>query len=208
MFPRDRRNFILQALAAGLVLASAAGASLFAQAQTPSGVRPGAAAPDFAAQGSDGKTHHLSDYRGSTVILEWTSPICEVTAQYYDSGKIQALQKEAARRKIVWLSINTAASNRKGYLTAQAADQLSRKRGATVTAFLFDPTGAVGRQFGAKATPSAYVINAKGEVVYQGAVAADPAGGANYLLAALDEIGAGKPVSLPFTPQRGCPVEY
>ncbi len=77
-----------------------------------------------------------------------------------------------------------------------------------MTKFLFDPSGAVGRQYGAKATPSAYVINAKGVLVYQGAVAADPGKGADYVLAALNEVGAGKPVSTPFTPQRGCPVEY
>lgn len=28
-------------------------------------------APDFALQGSDGKVHRLSDYRGRTVILAW-----------------------------------------------------------------------------------------------------------------------------------------
>lgn len=28
-------------------------------------------APDFALAGSDGKTHQLKDYRGTTVVLAW-----------------------------------------------------------------------------------------------------------------------------------------
>ena len=31
----------------------------------------GDSAPEFALQGSDGKVHHLSDYRGTTVVLAW-----------------------------------------------------------------------------------------------------------------------------------------
>ena len=106
------------------------------------------------------------------------------------------------------MPLNTAAPARKGYLTAGAANQLTSKRGATVTAFLFDPTGEVGHRYGAKATPSAYVIDGKGMLVYQGAVAADPDKGTNYVLAALDAVASGKQVATPFTPQRGCPVEY
>ena len=31
----------------------------------------GDAAPAFALQGSDGKVHHLADYRGQAVVLAW-----------------------------------------------------------------------------------------------------------------------------------------
>lgn len=31
----------------------------------------GDSAPEFALQGSDGKVHRLSDYRGTTVVLAW-----------------------------------------------------------------------------------------------------------------------------------------
>ncbi len=35
-------------------------------------LQPGDAAPDFTLQGTDGKTHHLADYRGKkTVVLAW-----------------------------------------------------------------------------------------------------------------------------------------
>lgn len=34
-------------------------------------LKVGDQAPDFALQGSDGKTHRLSDYKGKTVVLAW-----------------------------------------------------------------------------------------------------------------------------------------
>ena len=61
-----------------LTLLALAGASLFAlanvgSAQDPAPVelKPGDQAPDFAMQGSDGKVHRLSDYRGRHVVLAW-----------------------------------------------------------------------------------------------------------------------------------------
>ncbi len=67
-------------LAAGVgVTAFAAAAS--AQGQPPQQPAPepqysanlkvGDMAPEFALQGSDGKLHKLSDYRGKTVVLAW-----------------------------------------------------------------------------------------------------------------------------------------
>ena len=172
----------------------------------------GAPAPDFTAVGSDGAQHRLSDYRGSTVVLEWTSPVCEFTKQQYDSGSMQALQAYAAEHKVVWLSIDTAAPGKPGYLTATAAESLTQARGAKITSFLFDPTGEIGQRYGAKSTPSIYVIDPSGALVYQGAVneqtKGDPAKAHNYVRPALDEVLSGKSVSLASTRQYGCPVEY
>ena len=38
---------------------------------TPSMPRIGDQAPDFTLQGSDGKMHRLSDFKGKTVVLAW-----------------------------------------------------------------------------------------------------------------------------------------
>lgn len=171
----------------------------------------GAIAPDFTALGADGAQHRLSEYRGSTVVLEWTSPVCEFTAQQYNSGNMQALQNLAAQHKVVWLSIDTAAPGKPGYLTANAAAQLTKQRGAKITSFLFDPAGKIGRLYGAKSTPSVYIISASGDLIYQGAVSApggDPRTARNYVKEALENVFAGKPVSTSTTRQYGCPVEY
>jgi peroxiredoxin len=57
----------------------AAAAAVHAQGQPPAApppqpepiVKAGDRAPDFALQGSDGKVHKLSDYKGKTVVLAW-----------------------------------------------------------------------------------------------------------------------------------------
>ena len=53
-------------------------AALPALAQTPAAssapeatLKVGDRAPEFALQGSDGKVHKLSDYKGKTVVLAW-----------------------------------------------------------------------------------------------------------------------------------------
>jgi hypothetical protein len=63
------------ALACGLVAFGAAFQQGPPPAQPPPPLVPtlkaGDAAPQFALQGSDGKTHRLSDYKGKTVVLAW-----------------------------------------------------------------------------------------------------------------------------------------
>jgi len=194
------RQTLTRALGALAVTAALIGGAGNVSAAPTPGV-----APDFTATGSDGKVHRLSDYRGSIVVLEWTSPVCGPTKHQYETGAIQKLQAQAAQKKIVWLTIDTAAPGKPGYLTGEGARALTKARGAKINAFLFDPDGKIGRLYGAKATPSAYIINAKGALVYQGAISG--ADGA-YVETALAEVSAGKAVTTPFTPQRGCPVEY
>jgi hypothetical protein len=60
-----------------------------------------------------------------------------------------------------------------------------------------------------------FVIDPEGKLIYQGAIdnvpSTDPAdveGATNYVLQALDEAMAGKPVSTDSTPAYGCSVKY
>lgn len=48
-----------------------AGVAMTVQGSTPVTLKAGDKAPDFSLQGSDGKMHKLSDYRGHTVVLAW-----------------------------------------------------------------------------------------------------------------------------------------
>jgi cytochrome oxidase Cu insertion factor (SCO1/SenC/PrrC family) len=63
------------ALACGVVAIGAAMQQTPPPAQPPPPLEPklkvGDRAPDFALQGSDGKVHRLSDYKGKTVVLAW-----------------------------------------------------------------------------------------------------------------------------------------
>jgi hypothetical protein len=184
----------------------------FAPAAGLSRVEVGAQAPQFSAKGADGKQHSLRDYAGKLVVLEWTSPICPFTAVKYKSGAMQALQRYAASRQIVWLSIDTAASDKAGYLTPAAARARVAQTGATITAFLFDVDGNIARSYGAKTTPSFFVVNRDGKLAYEGAmddqVFADDRLGQEYVKSALDELAAGRRVQKPETQPQGCAIEY
>ncbi len=175
-------------------------------------VEIGAPAPDFLAQGADGKPHRLSDYAGKVVVLEWTSPVCPYTAMKYHSGAMQALQRQARSERAVWLSIDTAAPGRLGYLTPDAAKARVRTVHAVVTQFLSDPDGAIGRTYGAKSTPQFFIVAKDGRLAYQGALddgpESDDRKGPNYVREALAALAAHRPVRVSETKPYGCPVEY
>jgi hypothetical protein len=125
---------------------------------------------------------------------------------------MQALQRRAASQGVVWIAVDTAAPGRPGYLTPQAMRARMAKMGMQVTAFLSDADGRIGRAYGAKTTPTLYVIGRDGRLAYEGAVDDSPAatapGGANYVAPALDALRAGKPVATPQSRPYGCAVEY
>lgn len=211
MFSFDSKGFA-RAAAFVSIAAACVGAWSYANATGLSRVNAGAQAPMFTAPGADGKPHSLRDYAGRLVVLEWTNPVCPFTAVKYKSGALQALQRYAESQHIVWLSIDTAAPDRAGYLTPSAARARIAQTHATVTAFLFDVDGKIARNYGAKTTPSFFVIDRNGKLAYQGAmddqVFADQAEGREYMKSALDDLIAGRPLKYSETQPQGCAIEY
>jgi peroxiredoxin len=175
-------------------------------------VNIGAAAPAFTAKGTDGRQHSLKDFAGKLVVLEWTSPACPFTALKYKNGTMQALQRYAAAHDVVWLSIDTSAPGRAGYLTAAAARQRILNTQSTVTEFLFDLDGSIAGRYGAKTTPSFFVVDRTGKLAYQGAmddqVFADQQAGHEYVKSALDDLISGRSVQHAETQPQGCAIEY
>jgi peroxiredoxin len=177
--------------------------------------RVGEAAPDFTATDSNGQTHHLSDYRGKFVVLEWTNRRCPYTRKHYESGNMQRLQQEWTAKGVVWLTVLSSAPGKQGYMDASDENAYLKQENAHPTAALLDPTGALGHLYDAKTTPDMYVINPQGVLVYDGAIddkattdVADIQGAKNYLNEALEEAMSGKPVSDPVTRPYGCSVKY
>jgi peroxiredoxin len=195
-----------------IAMAGMGGPAGVAQATELGRVDVGAPAPQFTAKGADGKQHSLRDYAGKLVVLEWTSPVCPFTAIKYKSGAMQALQRYAVSRQIVWLSIDTAAPDKAGYLTPADARARIAQTHATVTAFLFDVDGNIARSYGAKTTPSFFVVNRDGKLSYEGAmddqVFADDTVGREHVKIALDDLVAGRRVQKPETQPQGCAIEY
>jgi hypothetical protein len=172
----------------------------------------GALAPAFSAKGADGRQYRLHDYAGKLVVLEWTSPVCPFTAAKYKSGAMQALQHYAASHNIIWLSINTAAPNRAGYLTAAQARARITQTGARVSGFLFDVDGSIARRYGAKTTPSFFIVDREGKLAYEGAMDDDifdnTGKGHDYIQPALEDLLSNRPVRDAQTQPQGCAIEY
>jgi peroxiredoxin len=174
----------------------------------------GEPAPVFVGTDSTGMDRSLADYRGSTVVLEWTNHDCPYTVKHYRTGAMQALQEQATAGGAVWFSIVSSAPGTQGHVTADEADALTQSRGAAPTAVILDANGAIARLYEAKTTPHMFVIDATGILVYGGAIddqpsaRGDPAEAQNYVRMALTEVAAGRPVSNPSTQPYGCSIKY
>jgi peroxiredoxin len=177
--------------------------------------RVGSAAPDFTGTDSQGQTHKLSDYRGKYVVLEWTNNGCPFTRKHYESGNMQALQKEWTAKGVVWLTILSSAPGEQGYMTASAENAYVARMHAVPTAAILDPSGAIGHAYEAKTTPDMYVIDPSGKLIYAGAIddrptpdPADVKDAKNYVSAALTAAMGGQPVAVTYTRPYGCSVKY
>ncbi|MGC2421501.1 MAG: thioredoxin family protein [Candidatus Acidiferrales bacterium] len=177
--------------------------------------RVGEHAPDFTATDSNGKTHTLAEYAGKYVVLEWTNRDCPFTRKHYESGNMQALQREWTSRGVIWLTVASSAPGAQGYVTAADENAYLAKSGAAPTAVLLDPGGTLGHLYDAKTTPHMFVINPQGILIYDGAIddrpttdPGDVTGAKNYVSLALEEAMAGKAVSIPTSRPYGCSVKY
>lgn len=212
-----RRRGKIALVAAGLAAASALSFTLMGGPDIASALPDlpiGKAAPDFRANDTNGRLVSLSDFRGKTVVLEWSNPECPTVKKHYESGNMQDTQAKAAAGGVVWLTVNSSAEGNQGYMTPAEAKAFTSQPSRR-TAYLLDPEGVVGRSYGAKATPQMYVINSGGALVYNGGIddrptqdKADIKGARNHVLAALGELKAGKPVSVPTSRPYGCSVKY
>ena len=178
-------------------------------------VRVGNAAPDFTGTDSNGKTQKLSEYHGKYVVLEWTNNGCPYTQKHYESGNMQALQKEWTAKGVVWLTVLSSATGEQGYMTASQENAYVSKEHAAPTAVILDPTGVIGHAYEAKTTPHMFVIDPSGKLIYAGAIddhpTTDPAdikSSKNYVSGALSESMAGRPVATSYTRPYGCSVKY
>lgn len=175
----------------------------------------GQPAPAFTSTDSNGKKVSLADYKGKTVVLEWTNAECPFVQKHYNSDNMQKLQADAKAKGIVWLTINSGAPGKQGHVSGEEANAKLRRNGGAPTAYLLDNDGSIGRAYNAKTTPHMYVIDGKGTLVYAGGIddtpSADPADipkSRNFVQLALAEVAAGKPVTTATSRAYGCSIKY
>lgn len=206
---RDRLPLALGASAAALLTAAAL---VFSSADA---APPGNAAPDFSEVNTAGQTISLADFKGKTVILEWTNNGCPFVQKHYNSQNMQKTQAAATADGAVWLSVISSKPGAQGNVTPAQADKLTTDRGAKPTHVLLDPDGSMGRAYGAKTTPHMFIITPDGKIAYNGAIDSiqsnrvdDVPKATNYVTSALANLMAGKAPDPALTVPYGCDVKY
>ncbi|MGH8856243.1 MAG: redoxin domain-containing protein, partial [Telluria sp.] len=184
------------------------GGSAFAEAVV------GQPAPAFTGTDAAGKPVSLNQFKGKYVVLEWVNPDCPFVKKHYDGGNMPGVQKYAADKGVVWLSVSTSVDGDRAAKAASLNGWLAAKQ-ATPTAAIMDTGGAIGRAYGARTTPHMYLIDPNGKLVYAGAIDSKPSSNpadiktaTNYMVQAIDESLAGKPLSQAVTKPYGCSVKY
>jgi peroxiredoxin len=197
---------------AAVLLAHALFLPPLAMAQTAAVGQP---APPFTVPDTAGRPVSLADFKGRHVVLEWVNPGCPFVVKHYGSGNMQATQKAATDKGVVWLAINSTASGHGDYRTPAAMASWMKEHKAAVTATLTDTDGKVGRAYGARTTPHMYVIDPQGTLVYAGAIDSKPTANpadiktaTNHVNQALAEALAGKPVTVARTQAYGCSIKF
>jgi peroxiredoxin len=193
----------------------AAAAAGLATTEALASATVGQPAPAFSAVDTSGRTVSLAEFKGRHVVLEWVNPGCPYVRKHYDAQNMQATQKGATARGVVWLAVNSTADQYGDYLSPSQMAAWMTQQGAAATATLMDEDGKVGRAYGARTTPHMYVIDPQGTLVYAGAIdskptanKADIASAVNHVKVALEESLAGKPVGTPSTRAYGCTIKY
>lgn len=193
------------------VISLAVGASALALGGA---VSVGNAAPSIQAVDSNGRKVDLGALRGKFVVLEWSNFGCPYVQKHYNGGNMQALQKKYTDKGVVWLTIFSSAEGAPGYYTPDVLNKLAAQKHMAST-LVPDPSGTIGKAYNARNTPTMFVIDPKGNVVYMGGIDnrpdPDPAslnGATNYVAQALDEAMAGKTVSVPVSRPYGCGIKY
>jgi thiol-disulfide isomerase/thioredoxin/mono/diheme cytochrome c family protein len=153
----------------------------------------------------DQRTVSLADFKDKkAVVVVFLGTECPVNNLFLPV--LAGLHKEYAPKGVAFVGIN---ANRQDTLEKVAAHARANEVPFPV---LKDVGNVVADRFGAKRTPETFVLNGARKVLYQGRI--DDQFGIGYqragkptrrdLALALDEVLAGKPVSVAATPVAGC----
>lgn len=170
-------------------------------------------APAWKLTDTNGKTHELKDFKGKTVVIEWTNPDCPFVVGVYKHGIVK--QTVDAMKKMgddyVYLTINSTGNKPKDDVVAENTAFLKEHK--IDVPVLIDHDGTVGMAYGARHTPDLYIIDGKGVIRYIGGYTddrrfANGTDATNYVVNALEQIKAGETVAPDETRRWGCSVKY
>ncbi|MCX8037308.1 MAG: thioredoxin family protein [Candidatus Sumerlaeia bacterium] len=189
--------------AMALVVGACAGAP-------PEQLEIGKPAPSFKLPNVDGKTVDSAELlkTNKALVVVFMANHCPVAVAYQD--RLIEIQKDYKERGVAVVAIS---SNDAEAYPADSFENMKKRAEEKKYnfPFLYDESQEVARNFRATCTPHVFVIDAKGNLAYRGAVDdnQDPKKVKNtYLRDALDAVLAGKPASPATTKQVGCTIKW
>lgn len=172
-------------------------------------------APDFSLPSVQGREVSLLSYKGKIVVLEWINFDCPYVRKHYETGNIPKMQQEYTKQGVVWLGICSSAPGKQGHLEKNTIMERIQNYNASLTEYLIDENGKVGKTYGAKTTPHYFIIDTNGNLVYSGAIDDKPntnkediAIARNYVREVLNAILSGQTPQIQVTKPYGCSVKY
>ena len=162
----------------------------------------GQPAPDFTLKDLNGKTHSLKDYRGQIAIIVFLSTECPFSHAYIE--RLRAIASDYSKKNMTLLGVNAN--------PAESLDQIREHARQNKLDFtiLKDEGSRVADAYGATRTPEVFVTDQSGVLRYHGRIDNSKEitrVQRNDLREALDEMIAGKPVSVAETKSFGCPIK-
>lgn len=189
---------LAMALLNGLAPAASDGPSASSSTSKPAELSQ--PAPNFSLNDCFGKLFSITEFKGKIVVLEWLNQNCPVSRGAHEKMKMQNIYKKYADKGVIWLGIDSTAG-----ATAEGNRVYAARMGIAYP-ILLDPNGKVGHSFQAKRTPHMFVIDKTGKLVYTGAI--DDQKDKNYIVAAIEDLIANRPVAKPKTEPYGCGIKY
>lgn len=169
-----------------------------------------AKAPDFTLKNYDSNEVKLADLKGKIVVLEWFNYECPFVKYHYE--KTSTMKDLAAKYKdknVVWLAMNST------HHQETEKNKEYAKKNKILFPILDDRSGKIGKAYRATNTPHIIIVNTEGNIAYNGAIDNAPMGRipegkkmVNYVDKALEELTAGKTVTVAKTKPYGCSVKY
>jgi len=203
----------------GLLFLTLASGAARAAEDTPPILPMASSAPDFCLPGVDGHSHCLRDYAAAKIlVIIFTCNHCP-TAQLYET-RIKRLVADYQNKGVGFVAINPNNANavlldEQGY--TDLGDSLAEMKIRAAYRhfnfpYLYDgETQRVARAYGPAATPHLFIFDAARKLRYTGRVDNNPRESLvtrKDARLALDELLAGKPVSVEKTPAVGCSTKW
>jgi thiol-disulfide isomerase/thioredoxin len=163
--------------------------------------RVGSPVSDFQVLDLQGGAHTFTALKGDTTVVVFLATRCPVSNAY--NQRMESLYKDYSSKGVRFLFVN-------GNVNEPAKEVADHARDVGFTFPVYKDSGNVADLFNAQVTPETYVIDKQGVIRYHGAI--DDAQNEarirkHSLRAALDEMLAGKPVTVAETKAFGCTVK-